>query len=288
LNSSRRVMVAGATGVIGRALVPRLAEAGYEVVGTTRDPHKRDLLRALGARPVVVDALDREALFSTLRAERPGVVIHQLTDLTGRDLAANARVRIEGTRNLVDAARAIGVERMIAQSIAFAYAPGPGPATEDDPLDVDAPSPRRNTALGVRALEQAVAEMPEGVVLRYGVLYGPGTWYASIGLEADRVRRGERAATSGVTSFVHVDDAARAAMLALDWKPGIVNIVDDDPTVGTIWLPVYAEAIGAPSPPHCADAERSERGAFNTKARTELGWEPIYPTWRDGFRVALD
>jgi nucleoside-diphosphate-sugar epimerase len=287
MNTNKRMLVAGASGVIGRALIPLLVQAGYDVIGTTRDPGKLDLLRALGASPVVLDALDRESVRSTLQTERPSFVIHQLTDLSRRDFEANSRIRIEGTRNLVDAARAICVERMIAQSISFAYAPGPTLAVEEDPLDLEGPLPRRTTALGVQTLEQTVAEMPEGVVLRYGSLYGPGTWYSSSGPEADRVRRGERAATTGVTSFVHVEDAARAALLALDWEPGIVNVVDDEPATATVWLPLYAEAVGA-SPPKLGGAgDRGERGASNAKARIELGWEPIYSSWRQGFRQAL-
>jgi nucleoside-diphosphate-sugar epimerase len=284
---NKRILVAGAAGVIGRSLVPLLVGAGYDVVGTTRYPDKLDLLRSLGAQAIVVDALEREALSFALRASRPSIVIHQITDLSQRDLAANARVRIEGTRNLVDAARAVGVERMVAQSIAFAYVPGPGPATEEEPLDLDAPSPRRETAIGVQALEQTVGEMPEGVVLRYGILYGPGTWNTSTGPEADRIRRGEREATTGVISFVHVEDAARAALLAFDWEPGVVNVVDDEPAPATVWLPLFAKAIGAPPPPIGGEGNRGERGASNSKARTTLGWTPIYPTWREGFRTAL-
>lgn len=283
-----RVLVAGATGVIGRSLVPLLVAANYDVVGTTRDPAKLGLLRELGAQAILLDALDRDAVFAAFRAERPRFVIHQLTDLSRRDLAANARIRVDGTRNLVDAARSVGVGRMIAQSISFAYAPGDGPATESDPLDLDSSSPRRDTALGVQALEVAVAEMPEGVVLRYGTLYGPGTWYSSLGAEGERVRRGERTATTGVASFLHVEDAARAAILALSWPAGIVIVVDDEPAPGTVWLPVFASAIGAPPPPIGGPGEQWERGASNAKARNELGWEPIYASWRDGFRIALD
>jgi nucleoside-diphosphate-sugar epimerase len=285
--TKERILVAGATGAIGRVLVPHLVAAGYDVIGTTRDPAKANQIQQMGARVVVVDVFDRDRLFAAFRAERPDIVIHQLTDLSRRDLAANARIRIEGTPNLVDAARDGGVRRMVAQSIAFAYAPGDEPATEDDPLDVDAPSPRRETVAGVVALERAVASMPEGVVLRYGRLYGPGTWNAADGPLAAQVRRGERAATDGVASFVHVADAARAAVEALGWAPGIVNVVDDEPAAETVWLPVYAAAIGAPPPPRGRGSERGDRGASNAKARRELGWQPLYPTWRDGFRLAL-
>jgi nucleoside-diphosphate-sugar epimerase len=282
-----RVFLAGATGVIGRRLTPLLLAAGYTVIATTRDPARVDGLRALGAEPIVVDVLDRPALLEAVRQARPDAIVHQLTDLSAHDFAANARVRIEGTRNLVDAARGAGVRRMVAQSIAFVAAPGVGPAREEEPLDLEAPGSRRGTVAGVQALEQAVVELPEGVVLRYGALYGPGTWYASDGPIAAEVRRGERAATDGVTSFVHVEDAARAAALALGWPPGVVHIVDDEPAPGRVWLPVYAAALGAPPPPARPGSGRGERGASNAKARRALGWQPLYPSWRLGFERAL-
>jgi nucleoside-diphosphate-sugar epimerase len=234
----------------------------------------------------VVDALDRDAMFAALRAEHPDVVIDLLTDLAGRDFAGNSRLRIEGTRNLVDAALAIGVRRMIAESIAWIYVPGQEPAHEDEPLDLDAPGARWRTVAAVQALERAVAEMPVGVVLRYGVLYGPGTWYTRGGWFTERVRRGEVTANDGVTSFVNVADAAQAALQALDWPAGPHNIVDDEPAAGTDWLPRYASLVGGPPPPVKPGREGWERGASNAKAR-ELGWRPHYPTWRGGFKMVL-
>ncbi len=281
-----KILLAGATGAIGRLLVPLLVAAGHEVAGTTRHAEKREQIAASGARPVVADALDREAMFAALRAERPDVVIHQFTDLRGRDFAGNSRLRIEGTRNLVDAALAAGVQRMIAQSIAWIYVPGQRPASEDEPLDLGASASRRATVAAVRTLEEAVAEMPVGVVLRYGVLYGPGTWYSRDGWFTERVRRGEVAATGGVTSFLHVADAAQAALQALDWPAGPLNIVDDEPAAGTDWLPLYASLVGAPPPPVKPGAEGWERGASNARARS-LGWRPQYPTWREGFKEAV-
>ena len=140
---------------------------------------------------------------------------------------------------------------------------------------------------GVRSLEAAVEELPEWIILRYGLLYGPGTWYSRIGPFADAVRQGERPASNGVSSFVHVEDAARAAMLAIDWPTGVVNIVDDEPAAGTEWLPLYARLIGASPPPVKAGSSRGERGTSNAKARRVLGWQPRYPSWREGFKVAL-
>jgi nucleoside-diphosphate-sugar epimerase len=234
----------------------------------------------------VVDALDRAGMFAVLHAELPDVVIHQLTDLSGRDFAANARLRVEGTRNLVDASLAVGVQRLIAESIAWVYAPGQGPAREEDPLDFDAPPPRRSTVAAVHSLERAVAEVPAGVILRYGILYGPGTWYSRDGLTTEQVRRGEIEANDAVTSFVHVADAAQAALLALNWPAGPVNIVDDAPAAGTDWVPVYANLVGAVPPPIKPGALPWERGASNARAR-QLGWNPQYPTWREGFKTAL-
>ncbi|MGN6697823.1 MAG: NAD-dependent epimerase/dehydratase family protein [Thermomicrobiales bacterium] len=278
-----KIFVAGATGAIGRQLLPLLVAAGHEVAGATRVAAKDELIRSLGATPVIVNVFDRSALIAAVVAARPDVVIHQLTDLAGHDFAGNTRIRIEGTRNLVDAAQAAGVRRVIAQSLAFAYAPGAGPAREDEPLDLDAPESRRRTVVGVQALEEAVAALPEGVSLRYGLLYGPGTWYAPDGEIADQVRRGALVANASVSSFVHVEDAAGAALAALDWPAGAVNIVDDEPAPATVWLPVYAAALGAPAPPTATGQDRAARGASNAKARHELGWQPRYPTWRIGF-----
>jgi nucleoside-diphosphate-sugar epimerase len=281
-----KIFLAGATGVIGRLLLPLLVKAGHEVAGTTRHPDKLAQITAAGGRPVLADALDRQAVFAALEVERPDVVIHQMTDLSGRDFAANSHLRVVGTRNLVDAALAVGVRRLIAQSIAWTYVPGQGPAREEEPLDLEAPPPRGRMVAAVQALEQAVAEVPVGVILRYGLLYGPGTWYARDGMITEQVRRGEIEATDGVTSFLHVADAAQAALLALAWPAGPLNIVDDTPAAGTDWLPVYAGLVGAPPPPVRPGAAGWERGAANAKAR-QLGWRPRYPTWRDGFTTAL-
>lgn len=278
-----KILLVGAAGAIGRRLTPLLVQASHEVAGTTRQAEKGELLRKLGATPVVVDVFDREGLSRAVREIRPEVILHQLTDLNSRDFAANARIRREGTRNLVDAARAAGVRKMIAQSIAWAYAPGEGPADESVPLDLDASPPRRNLIESVQALEQSVFEVEQGLVLRYGLFYGPGTWYAPDGLMAELARRGELSADEGITSFVHIDDAARATLLALDWPAGIVNIVDDEPAPGSAWLPVYAATLGAPAPSVSSVRPPFARGALNTKARQLLHWQPLYPGWREGF-----
>ncbi|MET3291179.1 UNVERIFIED_CONTAM: nucleoside-diphosphate-sugar epimerase [Brevibacillus sp. OAP136] len=282
-----KIFVAGAAGVIGRLLVPQLVKAGHEVIGTTRNERNRDVIQAMGAEALTVDVFDREVVFAALRQVQPDVVIHQLTSLGEMNFAENARIRVEGTRNLVDAAKAVGVQRMIAQSIAWTYEPGDGPAAETVPLDVHAPMPRKSTVDAVAALEHAVAEIPQHVILRYGMFYGPGTWYERGGVMAENIREQKLPATDGITSFLHVADAARAAVLALDWPTGAVNIVDDEPAAGTEWLAVYAQALGAPEPIHQPGANRGERGATNAKALNEYGWEPLYSTWRTGFAQSL-
>ncbi|MFE9107537.1 NAD-dependent epimerase/dehydratase family protein [Actinomadura geliboluensis] len=273
-----KILLAGATGVVGRRLIPLLVQAGHEVAGTTRRSDRAGLLRDLGAAPVVVDMLDGPAVRDAVAAERPDAVIHQLTDLSAEDFQANSRLRIAGTRHLVDAAKAAGVETMVAQSIAWLYVPGDTAAVESDPLDSSLPP-----YAGVAALEDAVGEMPRGVVLRYGALYGPGTWYAPDGAIAERARAGTLRLAPSWTSFVHADDAASAALAALDWPAGAVNIVDNEPATTADWLPVYSAAIGAPHPGSAGKhAATTGRPVSNAKA-LDLGWKPQVTSWRTGF-----
>jgi len=267
--------------VVGRALVPLLVEAGHEGSGTTRHRAKGKFLEGLGAHPVIVDVLDVKRLRKAVKAERPDVIIHQLTDLSNEDFTANGALRVQGTRNLVDAALAAGVETMIAQSVSWLYVRGEEPATEEDELD-----PALQPYQSIVSLEQDVARMPRGVVLRYGALYGPGTWYAPDGAIAERVRRGELALTPSWTSFVHVEDAAAAAVDALEWESGAVNIVDDEPATFQQWLPSYAEALGAPEPRTIRHAAVTGRPVSNAKAKS-LGWTPRYPTWRKGLMTEV-
>ena len=278
-----RVFVAGASGAIGRVLVPMLIEAGHEVIGTSRTTEGLDTLHAQGAGAVELDVFDRDAVFAAVRDAAPDAVIHQLTALSGGSSADNARIRETGTRNLVDAAKAAGVRRIVAQSISWAYEPGDKPATEDVPLDVTAPEPRSISINGVLALERAVAEIPEHVVLRYGTLYGPGTWYAPGALMAKQLESGTLKATDGVSSFVEVSDAARAAVLALSWPSGVVNVCDDEPATGHEWVPAFAKALGLPAPEPTTGHAEWERGADSSKARSELGWVPRFASWRAGF-----
>ena len=277
------VFLAGATGVVGRRIVPLLVAAGHRVTGTTRRSEKAGLLRDLGASPVVVDAYDRDGMFAAVAAARPDVVMDQLTDLTVYDVAANARLRREGTPNVVAAALAAGVQRVVAQSLGWIYAPGTSPASEDEPLDLDSVATRRSTVQGIADLERAVHAAPEAVLLRYGLFYGPDTWYAPGGLKADEARAGKLVADADVTSFVHVDDAAAAAVLALEWPSGPVNVCDDEPAPGTEWVPAFCRAVGAPAPlPSGAERNGWARGTSNRLARS-WGWAPRYSSWREGF-----
>ena len=307
--------MAGASGTIGRRLVPSLVEAGHDVTGMTRSADKADLLRGAGADPTVCDALDAEAVRDAVAAAKPEVVVHELTAIPpafnprrmAEEFAPTNRLRSDGTRHLVDAAVAAGARRIVAQSIAFAYAPTDGwVKTEDDELFLDAPEAFRSTVEAVHALESAVlrADELEGVVLRYGFFYGPGTSYAPDGAIAEQVRRrrfpvGGRG--TGRFSFVHLDDAARATVAAVEGgPPGAYNVVDDEPAPVAEWLPAYAAALGAPQPrhlpgwlvrlaagPYALYTMTELRGASNARARERLGWAPQLSSWRQGFGDAL-
>jgi nucleoside-diphosphate-sugar epimerase len=275
-----KILVAGATGAIGRMLLPLLATAGHEVIALSRRPP--DALPA-GTNVRVADVFDRETLARVLSEVRPDAVIHQLTDLRARDLSANSRLRTLGTRNLVDAATAAGVDLFVAQSIAWAYVPGVNVATEQTVLDVDAEPPRRTTIDGIVALERAASDVRRHVILRYGTLYGPGTWYARDGAVAQQARSGELIATGAVTNFVHVTDAAEASVQALGWPNGPVNIVDDEPARATDWMPVFAEELGAPAPRLSDSGPAVATRAVSNRRARELGWNPQHATWRRGF-----
>ena len=309
-----RVFLAGGTGVIGRRLVPMLLAAGHHVTAMTRTPAKGDALRASGAEAVVADALDAEALRAAVADARPDAVIHQLTSLPQRidprriehDFALNDRLRTEGTHNLVQAAQAAGAGRILAQSIAFTYAPGPAGTVHDeqDPLLLDAPGPYQRSAKAIVELERTVLGA-DGVVLRYGYFYGPGSAISrrgSMGQDVSRRRLPIVGRGAGVWSFVHVDDAARATVLALTHGgAGPYNVVDDEPAAVSEWLPALARALGAPRPlrvpaliarlaagSYGVGVMTRAQGACNALAKRELGWTPAHPSWRQGFRDALD
>lgn len=270
-----RIFLAGGSGVIGSRLIPVLTEAGHQVTATTRRVTNIDYLSDRGARPVVVDVYDAPALTAAVAEAAPDLVLHELTDLSDFDTEANARLRRAGTANLVAATASAGVERMIVQSIAWAYEDGRAPAVEDDPIQAGSP---------IEAMEGVVCRLPRSTVLRYGMLYGPGTWYAPGARMANAVTAGLIPATRAITSFVHVDDVVAATVQAIDWPDGSYNIVDDEPAPATEWLPVYAAGLGAPAPA-IADLPVGAplgRGASNKKARA-AGWMPTYQTWRAGF-----
>jgi nucleoside-diphosphate-sugar epimerase len=309
-----RVFVAGATGAIGKQLVPRLVEAGHEVHGMTRSESKQAMLRELGAVPVVADVLDPVQVAEAVGRARPEVIVHQLTAIGevdmrhfDRDFAPTNRLRTEGTDHLLSAGRAVGVRRFVAQGVGGygAYARIGGPVkTEEDPLD---PTPAREmheTLAAVRYLEEAVlgARWTEGLVLRYGVFYGPGTSLAP-GAEQFELVRNHRFPLvgdgGGVWSFIHVADAAEATVAAVEHGGrGVYNVVDDDPAPVAKWLPALAREIGAKKPMRVprfigrlfageagAVMMTDVRGASNAKAKRELGWRPAHPSWRKGFAV---
>ncbi|BAJ73181.1 nucleoside-diphosphate-sugar epimerase [Microbacterium testaceum StLB037] len=276
-----RIFVAGASGVLGRAFLAEASAVGHDVVGMTRTDRGADAIRALGATPVVADAFDAAMLTRAVGEARPDAIVDLLTDLAGGDSASNARLRTIGTRNLVDAARAAGVDSVVAESISWVYPSHPDIATEDTPLDIDAAEPRRTTIQAIQTLEETVRQIPRSVVLRFGQLYGDGTWFSPAGRFGQAARDGVLPATETVASFIHVCDAARAALLALDGPAGTWNIVDDEPATGIEWAPVFARAVGAPAP-EARESGDIGRPVSNARARA-WGLDLRYPTWRDGF-----
>ena len=310
-----RVFVAGATGAIGRQLVPRLVAAGHEVTGITRSESKQAMLAELGAVPVVADALDPEQVADAVGSARPEVIVHQLTAIPAtldmrhfdRDFALTNRLRTEGTDHLLSAARAIGVDRFVAQSYgAWPYARTGGPVkSEEDPLDPTPARAMRESLAAIRDLETAVlgADWTEGIVLRYGAFYGPATSMAPGTEQVELVRRRKFPLVGdggGVWSFIHVADAAEATVAAIEHgSRGVYNVVDDDPAPVAEWLPALAQELGAKKPVRvprfigrlfageAGVVMMTEiRGASNAKAKRELAWHPAHTSWRQGFVAA--
>ena len=311
-----RIFIAGATGVIGKRLVPLLRANGHEVVGTTRSPGKVKDLRALGAEPRLLDVLDAVAVGKAVSEARPDVVVHQATALSDlgslRNLdeafADTNRLRTEGTDNLLAAAQAAGAEKFVAQSFAgWPYAKeGSLVKDEEAPLDPSPPANAEQSMAAIRHLEKAVAgaEALAGIVLRYGGFYGPGTSLFEGGEHVAAIRK--RAfplvgSSAGMWSFVHIDDAAAATLAAIErGGRGIYNVVDDEPAPASEWLPYLAERLGAKQPRHVPEwlgrlvageqvvsMMTEARGASNAKAKRELGWTLVHPTWREGFANGL-
>jgi nucleoside-diphosphate-sugar epimerase len=309
-----KVFVAGASGAIGRQLVPQLLAAGHEVTGMTRREENAEAIRAAGAQAVVCDVFDAASLESAVREAAPEVVIHELTALPPRldpkakedPLAPTNRLRTEGTRNLVAAAKVAGARRLIAESVAFFYvAEGDWVKGEDAPAFAAAPGPFGTAGVALADLERQVtgAEGLEGIVLRYGWLYGPGTYYDRDGSQTEDFHRRRMPIVgkgTGTFSFIHVEDAASATVAAVErGEPGVYNVVDDEPAPMSEWVPVFAEAVGAKKPRRvplwlarlvagsdAAGMATELRGASNGKAKRELGWQPRYASWRQGFADA--
>jgi nucleoside-diphosphate-sugar epimerase len=306
-----RVFVTGATGAVGRHLVPGLVAAGHEVTATTRAPGKVTLLREAGAAPVVLDGLDREAVIAAVRTAEPEVIVHEMTALADmrslrnvdRQFTATNELRTRGTDNLLAAAAQAGTRRVVAQGHNFVYARSGGPVkTEDDPLDTRPIPSAARTVAAITYVDRTVPlTAPEGVVLRYGSFYGPG---ASDPL-LDSVRKRQVPVIgggSGIWSFIEITDAAAATLAAVErGAPGAYNVVDSDPAPVAEWLPFLAEVAGAKPPlrmpawlgrllagEFVVAQMTSGRGASNEKTRKELGWEPRYASWREGFRAWID
>ena len=306
-----KVFVAGGTGAMGRQLVPRLVAAGHQVTAMTRSESKQTALRDLGAVPVVADALDPDQVAESVGRAQPDVIVHQLTAIGSfdtrhfdRTFALTNRLRTEGTDHLLSAARAVGVRRFVAQSYcAWPYArTGGAVKTEEDPLDPTPPAGMRETLEAIRHLEAAVlgAGWLEGIVLRYGGFYGPGTSLSPGGEQFEMIRKRMYPVVgngAGVWSFIHIADAAEATVAAVEnGKRGIYNVVDDDPAPVAEWLPALAQMLGAKKPWRVprfvgrlmagevgAVLMTEIRGASNAKAKRELGWQPKHPSWRQGF-----
>ncbi len=308
-----RVFVAGATGAIGAQLVPRLAAAGHEVHGMTRSASKQAMLYDLGAVPVVADALDPDQVADAVGRAKPDVIVHELTAIGSIDtrhmeraFAETNRLRTEGTDHLLSAGHAVGVRRFVAQSHIAAYDRTGAPVkTEEDPYDPSPAREMRANLTAMRHLESAVlgAEWTEGIVLRYGWFYGPGTSMAPGEESFEMIRRRKFPLVgkgSAVWSFVHVADAAEATVAAIEHgSRGIFNVVDDDPAAVAEWLPALAQELGAKKPMRvprfvgrmfggeAGVVMMTEiRGASNAKAKRELAWRPTHPSWREGFAAA--
>ena len=303
-----KAFVAGASGAIGRRLVPRLVESGHEVVATTRSREKVDELRRLGAVPVLLDGLDAPGVAEAVARAEPAVIVHQMTALAGMDdlrnfdrgFAATNELRTRGADYLLTAAQAAGVRRFVVQSYTgWPNVRGGGLVkTEQDPLDPRPPKAQSETLAAIRYMEKAVLDAPvEGMILRYGSFYGPGASEPLVELIRKRkfpiVGGGE-----GVWSWIHIDDVAAATVAAAErGSPGIYNIVDDDPAPVADWLPYLAEAVGAKPPRHVpvwlgriaagevgVSMMTRVRGSSNAKAKRELEWQPVWESWRQGFR----
>lgn len=273
-----KIFVTGATVLIGIKLVQRLKEEGHEVAGFTTSENGQQKLAAVNVKAYIGDILNADTIDQALADFKPEIIINQITDLKNVDMAANTKVRIEGSKNLIDAAKKHDVKKVIAQSIAFMYEPGEGLAYEKTALDFNSTGDRKVTVDGVVGLEEETARMDEYVVLR---LYGPGTWYGKDGMIYNQFMDGQVTLSDGVTSFVHLDDAVETSIQAIHFENGIYNVADDAPVKGSEFAEWYKEQLGVEPNIDIQPAQPFERGVSNEKFKAQ-GGTLIYKTWKDG------
>ncbi|MCQ9278269.1 NAD-dependent epimerase/dehydratase family protein [Staphylococcus borealis] len=276
-----KIFITGATGLIGTRLTQRLIEEGYEVAGFTTSEKGKAKLEGLGAKAYIGDILKADTIDAAVGDFRPDIIINQITDLKNVDMAANTKVRVEGGKNLTDAALKYDVKKVVAQSIGFMYEPGEGLATEETPLDNHSDGDRKITVDGVIGLEKETARMDHYVVLRFGWLYGPGTWYGKDGMIYNQFKNGEVTLSDGVTSFIHLDDAVEVSIQAMNFDNGIYNVADDAPVKGSEFAEWYAKEVGVDPKVTIQPAQPFERGIKNDKFKAQ-GGTLIYNTWKDG------
>ncbi|MCJ0915351.1 MULTISPECIES: NAD(P)-dependent oxidoreductase [Mammaliicoccus] len=276
-----KIFVAGATGLIGTKLTKRLIEEGYEVAGLTTSEKGKEKLDNAGVKAYIGNILEYDTIEKSIGDFKPDIIMNEITDLKQVDMSANTKVRIEGTRNLVEAAIKHDVPHIQSQSIAFVYEAGDTLATEETSLDYDASGDRKITVDGVEGLEKESARLNKHVILRYGLLYGPGTWYGKDGMIYNQFINGEVTMTDGVQSFIHIDDAVETAIQALNFESGIYNVADDDPVKGDDWAKWYANELNVSPTLNIEPAAPFERGVTNKKFKDQ-GGKLIYTTWKDG------
>ncbi|WP_204977334.1 NAD-dependent epimerase/dehydratase family protein [Mammaliicoccus sciuri] len=276
-----KIFVTGATGLIGTKLTKRLIEEGYEVAGLTTSEKGKEKLDNAGVKAYIGNILEYDTIEKSIGDFKPDIIMNEITDLKQVDMSANTKVRIEGTRNLVEAAIKHDVPHIQSQSIAFVYEAGDTLATEETSLDYDASGDRKITVDGVEGLEKESARLNKHVILRYGLLYGPGTWYGKDGMIYNQFINGEVTMTDGVQSFIHIDDAVETAIQALNFESGIYNVADDDPVKGDDWAKWYANELNVTPTLNIEPAAPFERGVTNKKFKDQ-GGKLIYTTWKDG------
>ncbi|MEJ7542279.1 NAD-dependent epimerase/dehydratase family protein [Staphylococcus intermedius] len=279
-----KIFVTGATGLIGMRLTERLIQEGHDVAGFTTSENGKARLEKVGAQAFIGNILEPDTIEAAIKAFQPEVIMHQITDLKNVDMAANTKVRVEGTRHLVDSALKYDVQHIISQSLAFMYEPGDTLATETTPLDTNSSGDRKITVDGVIGVEGESQRLAHAVILRYGMMYGPGTWFGKDGMIYNQFKEGNVQLSKGITSYVHIDDTVEAAIKALNFEAGIYNVTDDEPIDGETWAAWYAEQLNVSPQIEFLEAQPFERGADNQKYKAQ-GGKLLYSTWRDGMDV---